>query len=60
MLARRAGDLEGAVGALERMLIYNPDLPIIHYELARLYARLGSLEAAKALLPLRFALQAAA
>ena len=47
MLARRAGDLEGAVGALERMLIYNPDLPIIHYELARLYARLGSLEAAK-------------
>ncbi len=47
MLARRAGDLEGAVGALERMLIYNPDLPIIHYELARLYARLGSVEAAK-------------
>ena len=47
MLARRAGDLEGAVGALERMLIYNPDLPIIHYELGRLYARLGSIEAAK-------------
>ena len=47
MLARRAGDLEGAIGALERMLIYNPDLPIIHYELGRLYARLGSLEAAK-------------
>ena len=47
MLARRAGDLEGAVGALERMLIYNPDLPVIHFELARLYARLGSFEAAK-------------
>ena len=47
MLARRAGDLEGAVGALERMLIYNPDLPIIHYELGQLYARLGSVEAAK-------------
>ena len=47
MLARRAGDLEGAVGALERMLIYNPDLPIVHYELARLYASLGSLEAAR-------------
>ena len=60
MLARRAGDLEGAVGALERMLIYNPDLPIIRYELARLYARLGSIEAAKALLPFCLALQAAA
>ena len=45
--ARRAGDLEGAVGALERMLIYNPDLPIVHYELALLYASLGSVEAAK-------------
>ena len=47
MLARRSGDAEGAIGALERMLIYNPDLPIIHYELARLYTRLGSLEAAR-------------
>lgn len=46
-IARRAGDLEGAVGALERMLIYNPDLPVVHYQLARLYAGLGSVEAAK-------------
>lgn len=46
-VARRAGDLEGAVGALERMLIYNPDLPVVHYQLARLYAGLGSVEAAK-------------
>ncbi len=47
MVARRVGDLEGAVGALERMLIYNPDLPIVHYELGRLYAGLGSIEAAR-------------
>lgn len=47
MIARRVGDLEGAVGALERMLIYNPDLPIVHYELGRLYAGLGSIEAAR-------------
>ncbi|MCY4237738.1 MAG: tetratricopeptide repeat protein [Rhodospirillaceae bacterium] len=47
MIARRAGDLEGAIGALERMLIYNRDLPIIYFELARLYAGLGSTEAAK-------------
>ena len=46
-VARRAGDLEGAVGALERMLIYNPDLPVVHYQLALLYAGLGSVEAAK-------------
>ena len=47
VIARRAGDLEGAVGALERMLIFNPDLPIVHYELARLYVRLGSGEVAR-------------
>ena len=47
VIARRAGDLEGAVGALERMLIFNPDLPVVHYELARLYARLGSGEVAR-------------
>lgn len=46
VIARRVGDLEGAVGALERMLIFNPNLPVVHYELARLYARLGSREAA--------------
>ena len=47
MIARSAGDAEGAVGTLERMLILNPALPIIHYELARLYAGLGSFEAAR-------------
>ena len=35
-IARGVGDFEGAVGALERMLIYNPDLPVVHWELARL------------------------
>ena len=47
VIARRAGDFEGAVGALERMLIFNPDLPVVHYELARLYVRLGSGEVAR-------------
>ena len=47
VIARRSGDLEGAIGALERMLIFNPDLPIVHYELARLYAQLGSNAAAR-------------
>ena len=45
--ALSVGDYEGAIGALERMLIYNPDLPRIHVELARLYARLGSAEVAE-------------
>ena len=47
MIARASGDLEGAIGTLERMLILNPALPIIHYELGRLYAGLGSFEAAR-------------
>lgn len=47
VIARRVGDLEGAVGALERMLIFNPDLPIVHYELAQLYAALDSHAAAR-------------
>ncbi len=41
-IARRVGDYEGAIGALERMLVFNPNLPVVHYELARLYAALGS------------------
>lgn len=47
VIARRVGDLEGAVGALERMLIFNPNLPVVHYELAQLYAALGSHAAAR-------------
>lgn len=46
-LAIAAGDLEGAVSAFERLLIFNPNLPRIRYELARLYMRLGSHQIAK-------------
>jgi tetratricopeptide (TPR) repeat protein len=46
-LAIAAGDLEGAVSAFERLLIFNPDLPRIRYELGKLYMRLGSEQMAK-------------
>ena len=41
-LAARTGDLEGAVAALERMLLLYPDLPRVRLELGVLYFRLGS------------------
>ena len=37
------GDLEGAVAALERMLIIEPDLPQVRMQLGTLYFQLGSL-----------------
>ena len=46
-LATRTGDLEGAVSALERMLLINPDLPRVRLELGVLYYRLGSYEVAR-------------
>jgi hypothetical protein len=46
-LASQIGDLEGAVSALERMLLINPDLPRVRLELGVLYYRLGSYEAAR-------------
>lgn len=46
-LAIVAGDLEGAVSAFERLLIFNPDLPRIRYELARLYMQLNSHQIAR-------------
>jgi hypothetical protein len=49
-LAVRAGDLEGAVGALERMLLINSNLPRVRLELGVLYFRLGSYEAARSYL----------
>jgi uncharacterized protein with beta-barrel porin domain len=41
-VASAAGDYEAAVGALERMRFYNPDLPRVEVELGVLYFRLGS------------------
>jgi hypothetical protein len=45
-VAKAAGDYEAAVGALERLLFYNPDLTRAKYELGALYYRLGSYEMA--------------
>jgi hypothetical protein len=41
------GDFEAAIGALERLLFYNPNLTRVKYELGTLYFRMGSYEMAK-------------
>ncbi len=41
-LAIKTGDYEAAISALERMLLFNPDLPRVRLELGVLYFRLGS------------------
>jgi Tetratricopeptide repeat len=46
-LAAQTGDLEGAISALERMLLIDPDLPRVRLELGVLYYRLGSYEVAR-------------
>jgi hypothetical protein len=46
-LAIRVGDYEAAISALERMLLYNPDLPRVRLELGVLYFRLGSFAIAR-------------
>ncbi len=46
-VAALAGDLEGAIGALERVLIFNPDIAEVQFQLGRLYQALGSYDAAK-------------
>ena len=46
-LASQNNDLEGAISALERMLLINPDLPRVRLELGVLYYRLGSYEVAR-------------
>jgi hypothetical protein len=38
----RIGDVEAAIGALERLAFFDPSSPRIKYELGTLYARLGS------------------
>ncbi|HUA51561.1 MAG TPA: tetratricopeptide repeat protein [Candidatus Sulfotelmatobacter sp.] len=49
-VAIQAGDIEGALSALERLLIFNPDLPRIRVEIGILYYRLGSYAEARAYL----------
>jgi hypothetical protein len=46
-IASQTGDLEGAISALERMLLINGDLPRVRLELGVLYFRLGSYEVAR-------------
>jgi hypothetical protein len=49
-LATRAGNYEGAISALERMLMIDPNLPRIRLELATLYFRLASYDLARSYL----------
>jgi hypothetical protein len=46
-VSARLGDYEAAVSALERMLLFNPDLPRVQLELGALYFRMGSYELAR-------------
>jgi tetratricopeptide (TPR) repeat protein len=46
-VAAQLGDNEAAVAALERMLLFNPNLPRVDLELGVLYFRMGSYEAAQ-------------
>ena len=48
--ASARGDLEAAIGSLERMAFYNPNLPRVRLELGVLYFRLGSYEMARSYL----------
>jgi hypothetical protein len=41
-VSAKLGDNEGAVSALERMLLFNPNLPRVEAELGALYFRMGS------------------
>jgi tetratricopeptide (TPR) repeat protein len=43
----QAGDIEASIGALERLLFYNPKLSRVRFELGTLYFRLGSYEMAR-------------
>lgn len=48
--ALKIGDLEGAIAALERLLLVDGENPEVKLELGVLYFRLGSMEAAKSYL----------
>jgi tetratricopeptide (TPR) repeat protein len=49
-LSSEAGDYEGAISTLERMLIYAPNTPRIQLELGVLYYRLGAYDVARSYL----------
>src|SRR5205085_680616 len=46
-VSAKLGDNEAAVTALERMLLFNPNLPRVELELGALYFRMGSFELAR-------------
>ncbi len=46
-VSSRLGDYEAAVSALERMLLFNPNLPRVQLELGALYFRMGSYDLAR-------------
>ena len=48
--AVKLGNYEGAISALERLLLYNPNYPGVKIQLAELYIKLGSYGAARAYL----------
>jgi hypothetical protein len=45
--AKERGDLEAAIGSLERLLYYNSSLTLVKFELGMLYFRLGSYQMAR-------------
>lgn len=49
-IAIKVGDLEGAISALDRLLLIDGDQPDVKLELGVLYFRLGSFEAARSYL----------
>ncbi len=46
-VSAKLGDNEAAVAALERMLLFNPNLPRVQLEIGALYFRMGSYEIAR-------------
>ncbi len=46
-VSAKLGDNEAAVSALERMLLFNPNLPRVQLEIGALYFRMGSYEIAR-------------
>jgi tetratricopeptide (TPR) repeat protein len=49
-VATRLGDYDAAIGALERVLFYNPDLARVKVELGSLYQRIGGAQMARSYL----------